>query len=110
MTSWNNHKLSIEHNLTPIQLLRLNIHNSGVLDAPDFVNEEYGIEGDFDEQDAVIPKTIVDSIKCPMSNQQYFHFCNTVRPFRLATDLEPINMIQTLFKVINHAHFIIGNY
>lgn len=99
--SWNNHKLRTEHNRTPNQLLRHNLHLSGSV--PAAVDEDYG--RDFDQEfnwnnEEQVPKRVVDPIRCPLSNAQHFYFSNSVRPLQLMIDVDHQTMIDTFLRSI----------
>eukprot|EP01038_Epipyxis_sp_PR26KG_P004372 gene4372-6186_t len=101
--SWNNHKLGTEHYRTPNQLLRHNLHLSG--SAPAAVEEDYGRDFDQEElsnnnNEEQVPKRIVDPIKCPLSNAQYYYFSNSVHSFQLRIDNDPLQMIDAFLRSI----------
>lgn len=103
--TWNSHPLRTEHNMTPNQLMYVNIDAADYIIDPDeygvddFVDEEYDEDND--------NQVVVNSVSCPFSELQLREFSENVQPVNTTTGIQRDDLIRTFDDAIIAARSII---
>ena len=84
---WNTHPLSTERHFTPNQLLLLNENLSAAVEVDDLFGAEGEINQD-DDDDANFENVVLESIACPLTDEQMALFRERVQP----VELDEINL------------------
>jgi hypothetical protein len=98
---WNNHPVSTEHNLSPIQMLLIRANNF----APDVIPNDYGVEGIFEEGDEKSEEenhVECNPLRCPLTPKNVAILKRRIKPFTLQTPQEDLALwYYSALQIVN---------
>ncbi len=94
--SWNVHKLSTEHNSTPLELYEI---NKDIFPPPDNVDANYGLHDD-DFYTNFNAGVVLEPIACPLNAVGFQAFKNRVSPLHL-NDVDEVTIVGLVREAFN---------